>query len=145
MLDRDLIGKKYDPVIFTVTDQRLRFFAKATGQTDPIYFDHDAALNEGYSGILCPPTFLYVVSMEQKDPFKFLDDLKIKIESILHAEQEFFYEKNICSGDTLTMTTEIVDMYDKKDGLLQFFILESTFINQNNMQTAKMKNTIVVK
>ena len=64
MLDRNLIGKKYDPVIFTVTDQRLRFFAKATGQTDPIYFDHDAALNEGYNGIVCPPTFLYVVSME---------------------------------------------------------------------------------
>ena len=145
MLDRNLIGKKYDPVIFTVTDQRLRFFAKATGQTDPIYFDHDAALKEGYNGIVCPPTFLYVVSMEQKNPFEFLNDLKIKIESILHAEQEFFYEKNICSGDTLMMTTEIVDMYDKKDGLLQFFILESTFINQNNMQTAKMKNTIVVK
>ena len=145
MLDRNLIGKKYNPVIFTVTDQRLRFFAKATGQTNPIYFDHDAALNKGYSGIVCPPTFLYAVSMEQKYPFEFLKDLKIKIESILHAEQEFFYEKMICSGDTLTMTTEIVDMYDKKEGLLQFLILESTFIDQNNMHTATMKNTIVVK
>tara|TARA_Y100001960_G_scaffold132528_1_gene140730 strand:+ start:49 stop:486 length:438 start_codon:yes stop_codon:yes gene_type:complete len=145
MLDRNLIGKKYNPVIFTVTDQRLRFFAKATGQTDPIYFDHDAALSEGYNGIVCPPTFLYAVSMEQKYPFEFLNDLKIKIESILHAEQEFLYEKMICSGDTLTMTTEIVDMYDKKEGLLQFLILESTFIDQNNMHTATMKNTIVVK
>ena len=63
----------------------------------------------------------------------------------LHAEQEFLYEKMICSGDTLTMITEIVDMYDKKDGLLQFFILESKFIDQNNMHTATMKNTIVVK
>ena len=145
MLDRNLIGKKYNPVIFTVTDQRLRFFAKATGQTDLIYFDHDAALSKGYNGIVCPPTFLYAVSMEQKNPFEFLNDLKIKIESILHAEQEFLYEKMICSGDTLTMTTEIVDMYDKKEGLLQFLILESTFIDQNNMHTATMKNTIVVK
>ena len=145
MLDRNLIGKKYDPVIFTVTDQRLRFFAKATGQTDPIYFDHDAALSKGYNGIVCSPTFLYAVSMEQKYPFEFLNDLKIKIESILHAEQEFLYEKMICSGDTLTMTTEIVDMYDKKEGLLQFLILESKFIDQNNMHTATMKNTIVVK
>ena len=145
MLDSNLIGKKFDPVIFTVTDQRLRFFAKATGQTDPIYFDHDAALNEGYNGIVCPPTFLYVVSMEQKNPFEFLNDLKINIESILHAEQEFFYEKMIYSGDRLTMITEIVDMYDKKDGLLQFFILESKFIDQNNMHTATMKNTIVVQ
>ena len=35
--------------------------------------------------------------------------------------------------------------YDKKDGLLQFFTLESKFINQNNIHTATMKNTIVVK
>ena len=145
MLDRNLIGKKYNPVIFTVTDQRLRFFAKATGQTDPIYFDHDAALSKGYNGIVCPPTFLYAVSMEQKYPFEFLKDLKIKIESILHAEQEFLYENMVCSGDTLTMVTEIIDMYDKKEGLLQFLILESTFIDQNNMHTATMKNTIVVK
>ena len=62
MLDRNLIGKKYDPVTFTVTDQRLRFFAKATGQTDPIYFDHETAVSEGYNGIVCPPTFLFVVT-----------------------------------------------------------------------------------
>ena len=41
MLNRNLIGKTYEPVIFRVTDQRLKFFAKATGQTDPIYFAHD--------------------------------------------------------------------------------------------------------
>ncbi|GIT40860.1 MAG: hypothetical protein Ct9H300mP9_7100 [Candidatus Neomarinimicrobiota bacterium] len=35
MLERSLIGKTYPPVVFEVEKQRLRFFAKATGQTDP--------------------------------------------------------------------------------------------------------------
>ena len=64
MLDRSLIGKKYSPVIFTITDQRLKFFSKATAQTDPIYFDHENAVKQGYKGIVCPPTFLIVVGME---------------------------------------------------------------------------------
>ena len=38
-LDRSFIGRKYDPVIFNVTEERIKLFAEATGQTDPIYYD----------------------------------------------------------------------------------------------------------
>ena len=145
MLNRNLIGKTYEPVIFRVMGQRLKFFAKATGQTDPIYFDHDIAVTQGHRGIVCPPTFLIVVGMEQKNPFQFLDDLNIKIERMLHAGQEFIYEEIVYEGDKLRMETEIIDMYDKKEGLLQFCILESKFTNQNSTLVATLKNTIVVR
>jgi len=145
MLNRNLIGKTYEPVIFKVTDQRLKFFAKATGQTDPIYFDHDIAVNQGHKGIVCPPTFLILVGMEQKNPFQFLEDLDIKIERMLHAGQEFIYKELVYEGDKLRMETEIIDMYDKKEGLLQFCILESKFRNQHSKHVATLKNTIVVR
>ena len=145
MLNRNLIGKTYDPVIFRITDQRLKFFAKATGQTDPIYYDHDIAVSQGHKGIVCPPTFLIVVGMEQKNPFQFLGDLEIKIERMLHAGQEFIYEEIVYEGDKLRMDTKIIDMYDKKEGLLQFCILESKFTNQNSTHVATLKNTIVVR
>ena len=145
MLNRNLIGKTYEPVIFRVMGQRLKFFAKATGQTDPIYFDHDIAVTQGHRGIVCPPTFLIVVGMEQNTPFKFLGDLEIKIENTLHAGQEFIYEELVYEGDKLRMETEIIDMYDKKEGLLQFCILESKFTNQNSTLVATLKNTIVVR
>ena len=145
MLNRNLIGKTYDPVIFRITEQRLKFFAKATGQTDPIYFDHDIAVSQGHKGIVCPPTFLIVVGMEQKNPFQFLGDLEIKIERMLHAGQEFIYEEIVYEGDKLRMDTKIIDMYDKKEGLLQFCILESKFTNQNSTHVATLKNTIVVR
>ena len=145
MLNRNLIGKTYEPVIFRVTDQRLKFFAKATGQTDPIYFDHDIAVTQGHKGIVCPPTFLIVVGMEQKNPFQFLGDLEVKIERMLHAGQEFIYEEIVYEGDKLRMDTKIIDMYDKKEGLLQFCILESKFTNQHSAHVATLKNTIVAR
>ena len=145
MLNRNLIGKTYEPVIFRVTDQRLKFFAKATGQTDPIYYDHDIAISQGHKGIVCPPTFLIVVGMEQKNPFQFLEDLDVKIERMLHAGQEFIYEEIVYEGDKLRMDTEIIDMYDKKEGLLQFCNLESKFTNQNSKHIATLKNTIVAR
>ena len=133
MLDRSLIGKKYSPVIFTVTDQRLKFFSKAT------------AVKQGYKGIVCPPTLLIVVGMEHASPYQYIEDLDIKIERILHAEQEFSYEEMVFEGDTLTMETEIIDMYDKKDGLLQFCVLESRFINQNSTHVGTLKYTVAVR
>jgi acyl dehydratase len=145
MLNRNLIGKTYEPVIFRITDQRLKFFAKATGQTDPIYFDHDIAVSQGHKGIVCSPTFLIVVGMEQKNPFQFLEDLDIKIERMLHAGQEFIYEEIVYEGDKLRMDTKIIDMYDKKEGLLQFCNLESMFTNQHSKHVATLKNTIVVR
>ena len=43
MLDRSLIGKTYPECFFLVNKKRLIAFAKATQQSDPIYFDEDIA------------------------------------------------------------------------------------------------------
>ena len=66
MLDRSFINKTYPPIIFDVEKQRVKFFSKATGQTDPIYFDEDVAKKKGFPSLLAPPTFLTTVIHEQK-------------------------------------------------------------------------------
>ena len=148
MLNRNLIGKKYSG-FFTITEESIKFYSKATGQTDPIYFDRNRAVKCGYKGIVCPPTFLTVAFncsvMEQDSLNQYVDDLKIKIENMLHAEQEFNYEQLVFGGDSLTIQTEIIDMYDKKNGLMQYCVFESRFFNQNNNQIATSKFTIVIR
>ena len=145
MLDRNLIGKKYPIIEFRVLDHRLKFFSKATGQTDPIYFDREYAKKKNHKGILCPPTFLMIVGMEQDNFYKYLQDLNVSIKSILHAEQEFIYEELVYEGDTLKMETVIVDMFDKKQGLLQFCTFKSIYKNQDNVHVATIRFTIVVR
>ena len=68
MLDHNLIGKTYPEILFSVEKQRLKFFAKATQQTDLIYFDEDFAKTKGHRSILAPLTFLTTVGYEQEYP-----------------------------------------------------------------------------
>jgi hypothetical protein len=45
----------------------------------------------------------------------------------------------------LTATSRIADIYEKKGGLLEFIVRESTVTNQDGAQVATMRNTIVVQ
>ena len=145
MLNRALIGKKYPPVLFNVEKQRLKFFAKATGQTDPLYFDEAYAVDQGHPSLLAPPTFLTTVALEQEKPYQFLEDLNIKMERLLHARQMYSYHAPVFAGDTITMDSKIVNMYDKKEGTLQFVVIESQFTNQKQNKVVEALSTLVVR
>ena len=145
MLDHSLIGKKYHPVIFDVEKQRLKFFAKATGQTDPIYFDESIAMEKGHPTLIAPPTFLTAVGNEQEYPYQYLNDLSIDMGRILHAGQVYNYHAPIYAGDTLTMESKILDMFEKKQGELQFVVFRSLYTNQDQTMVAESLSTIVVR
>ena len=145
MLNRSLIGKKYPPVVFNVEKQRLKFFVKATGQTDPLYFDETYAVDQGHPSLLAPPTFLTTVAMEQENPYQYLEDLNIKMGRLLHARQRYSYHALVYAGDTITMDSKIADMYDKKEGTLQFVVFKSHFTNQKQSKVAEASSTLVVR
>ncbi|MFX8653063.1 MaoC family dehydratase N-terminal domain-containing protein, partial [Acinetobacter baumannii] len=88
---------------------RLLFFAKATGQTDPIYVDVDAARAAGYPDLPAPPTFFFAAELDSGASFRVIEDLKIPIAKLLHGEQGFTYHRPACVGDTVTMRSTIDD------------------------------------
>ena len=135
MLDQSLINKKYPPLTFDVEKQRLRFFAIATGQKDPVYFDESFAKQKGHPSLLVPPTFLTTVGNEQDNPLQYIADLSIDIGKILHAGQLYKYYQPIYAGDIITMENQIIDMYDKKNGALQFVEFETQNYNMMNLST----------
>ena len=114
MLNKSLINKTYPPIIFDIEKQRVKFFSKATGQTDPIYFDEDAAKERGFPSLLAPPTFLTTVNHEQKNPYQYLHDLSIDMKNVLHAGQSYKYHDLVFAGDQITMESKIKNMYYKK-------------------------------
>ena len=54
MLDKNLIGHEFPSFTAEVEKGRLKFFAKAIGETDPIYTDEAAALAAGYRALPAP-------------------------------------------------------------------------------------------
>lgn len=145
MIDRKHIGRVSDTHSVDVEKGRLKFFARVIGETDPIYFDEFAARAAGYRSIPAPPTFVFSLELEQPDPFKMLDELGIPLGKVLHAEQTFNYHEPVCAGDTITLQSEITDIYDKKGGALEFLVQEFTAKNQDDTLVAKMQRTIVVR
>lgn len=109
----------------TVERGRLKFFSKAIGEHDPIYSDESAALAAGYRGIPVPPTFLFCLNSEVASASNTLAILKLDLARILHAEQAFTYQKMVYAGDVLQFETKVADVYDKKDGLLHFVVMET--------------------
>ena len=145
MLDRNLIGKTYPEILFSVEKQRLKFFAKATLQSDPVYFDENFAKNNGHPSILAPLTFLTTVGYEQEKPYQYLEDLGIPIGSILHAKQEYIHYEPIYAGDQLRMNSKIGDIYEKKDGMLEFISFISNYKNQKNKLVTESISTLVLR
>ena len=145
MLNKSLINKTYPPIIFDIEKQRVRFFSKAIGQTDPVYFDEDIAKEKGFPSLLAPPTFLTTVSHEQRNPYQYLHDLSIDMENVLHAGQCYKYHDLVFAGDQITMESKIKNMYDKKNGSLQFIEFESIFLNQNKKLTVESLSTLVIR
>ena len=145
MLDRSLINKNYPTVKFDVEKQRLKFFAKATGQTDPIYFDEIIAREKGFPSILAPPTFLTTVAYEQNNPNQYIYDLSVNMKDVLHAGQIYKYHSLVFAGDIITMNSKIKDMYDKKNGSLEFVEFESLYTNQNGKLVVESFSTLVIR
>jgi acyl dehydratase len=145
MIDKSHIGLVSEPHNVDVEKGRLKFFAKSIGETNPIYFDEAAARAAGYRSIPAPTTFLFSLDFEQENPFAVLEALDVQLGKVLHAEQSFTYFEQICSGDTITLQSKVTDIYDKKDGALEFLVQEFTAMNQDNTLVAKMQRTIVVR
>lgn len=145
MIDKKHIGLKSTPHRVEVEKGRLRFFAKAIGETDPLYFDDDAAKAAGYASLPAPPTFAFCLGMEKTNPFEDLETMGIDLGKVLHAEQKFTYHTSICAGDRLSFETEVSDIYEKKGGALEFVIQDCCVKNQNGTLVAELRRVIVVR
>jgi acyl dehydratase len=128
---------------------QLRFFAKATGETNPIYFDEEAALAAGHPTIPAPPTFLFSLHLgapaQRGDLFDTENGIGVPVSRILHGEQNFTYHAPIYAGDRITLTTTTTDVYDKKGGALEFIVQKTRGVNADGLLCAEMQVVTVVR
>jgi acyl dehydratase len=145
MIDKGFIGLTMPPFTVDVEPGRLRQFAKAIGQDDPIYIDEAAARAAGHPGLPVPPTFLFCLEMEGPDPGALRDRLGIDLAKVLHGEQRFISHRMAHAGDRLSFEQRVADIYDKKGGLLEFMVRETRVSNQRGEPVADLVATTVVR
>lgn len=135
---------RLEPITVPVERGRLRFFAKAVAQTDPVYTDLDTARQAGHPDLPVPPTFFFSLELEAPDPFGYLTALDVDLRRVLHGEQSFTYHRLAHAGDTLTLRPRIVDVYRKKGGALEFLV-KQTDVTCGDELVAEARSVIVVR
>ena len=145
MIDHRHIGHRLPAFSVPIEAGRLRFFAKAIGQTDPEYVDPAAARDAGHPGLPVPPSFLFCLEMDAPDPAAMRTLLGIDYRRILHGEQQFIYHAMAHAGDTLRFEPRIADIYSKKGGALEFVRRETRVSNQHGALVAELTCLTVVR
>ncbi len=144
MLDQSVVGRRYPPHAVEVERGALRFFALATGQSDPVYTDLDAARRAGYPDLPVPPTFLFCLDMLRPDPWSYVGELGVDPRTILHSGQSFAYHAMAHAGEALTFESGLSDVYQKKGGALTF-IARTTDVTRAGVPVARLTTTIVLR
>lgn len=137
-------GKSFAPYEFRVERGKIKEFADAIGDANPVYHDPDSAAAKAAGGILAPPTLLRTFLYETRDS---VEALKVADWSyIVHGEQEFDYLKPVFAGDVLTAQDRIASMSEKESrraGKLQIAVIETTFHNQHGEKVQVARRTLV--
>jgi acyl dehydratase len=129
-VDREMaLSLVLEPLHIDVERGQLRLFAKATGETDPIYTDVEAARAAGYPDLPAPPSFLgNAIELAIPEPLSWLAAVGVDISNTLHGEQALDYHAMAFAGDRLTFHRSISDVYLKKGGTLEFVVKKSTIM-----------------
>ena len=145
MVDKSFVGKEYPEFSFEVEKGKVKEFAKAIGDKNPLYYDEKAAKEEGFDGLVLPPTFPTIFAMAGGLMEIILGDLKINLAKMLHGGQQYEYIKPIKPGDTVTGKVKIANLFEKegKAGTMQFIVLETTYTNQKGEKVLIDTSTLV--
>jgi acyl dehydratase len=124
----DAIGKTYEPVTYAVGREKIREYASAVGETNPLYFDLDAARAAGYHDVVAPPMFAVVYAARAVGPGIFDPEVGINFAMMVHAGQEFVWGPVVVAGDEVTTRASVKDIADR--GGMAFYEFESVSENQ---------------
>ena len=73
------IGKTYEPVVYAVGREKVREYARAVGETNPLHLDVEAARAAGYADVVAPPMFAVVYSAPAVGPPIFDPEIELEL------------------------------------------------------------------
>lgn len=144
MIDRSLIGEKEEPRSIEVERGPLSFFARVTGASASVHHDVGAARAAGHRDLIAPPSYVFTLSSFSETGAPWVERLGVDLAKILHAEQRFEHFLPICAGDVVSFQSWISDIYEKKNGALEFVERETVAFVADKM-AARMITVLVVR
>jgi acyl dehydratase len=110
-INRDYIGKTFPPTEpYAVSREKLREFADAIGDPNPLYRDRAVATAAGHPDVIAPPTFPIVITIAGSVQALADPGLNVNYAMVVHGEQRFAYARPLRAGDVVTAQVTIDDI-----------------------------------
>ncbi|WP_017573395.1 MaoC family dehydratase N-terminal domain-containing protein [Nocardiopsis halotolerans] len=107
-INPDYLGREYPaPEAYEVTRGKIREFAEAVNDPNPIYTDPAAARSAGYPDVVAPPTFPVILGMAGSAQAIADPELGVDFSRVVHGDQSFHYSRPPHAGDVLGSVTRI--------------------------------------
>lgn len=107
-LNEGFVGRSFDhPGTYVVGREKVREFAAAIGDANPLSHDVTAARARGFADVVAPPTFAIVLALRASEAVVTDPDLGLDYTRVVHGEQGFEFVRPIVAGDELSIVTTI--------------------------------------
>ncbi len=135
---RDAIGVESEAITYDVEKGAARKFAEAIGDDNPLFNDEEAARKSRYGGLIAPPTFMRSMSAGKSRA-----TVKSPYPAALDGGSEWEYFEPVRPGDTITVTNQVSDMFERDGrlGNMLFIIRETKYVNQFGKTVALQRGT----
>ena len=130
-----------------VTEEKVKEFALAVGENNPLFYDPDAAREQGFPGPVAPPTFsvtqIFQVPREERESRL---GANLEYSRVLHGEQEFTYKRLPLAGEVLKGTMRIAKDFEKegkRGGTMRFVTYETKFTDAGGDEVLTANYTLI--
>ena len=123
------VGKAYPPSTYAVGREKIREYALAVGETNPLHLDLERAREAGYADLVAPPMFCVVFCGVALGPVMFDPEVGIDFARLLHSAQEFRWGPLVVAGDEIETAMTVKDISAR--GEMGFYTFESVSTNQD--------------
>jgi acyl dehydratase len=136
------IGVRGEPVTTEVEKSAVRKFARAIGETNPLYYDPGYAATTRFGAMIAPPTFVAALKGTGLPP---LPDPPVTFTVLLHTDDRIQQFAPIRVGDVITTAPELADAFVKngRNGELLFTTFAYEFTNSGGALVATLAWTEV--
>ncbi len=142
-LDTQALGRAFEPHTYAVDREKIREYARAVGETNPLHLDLDAARAAGHPDLVAPPMFAVVYCSAAIEEALMDPAVGIDFAMLVHGGQEFEWGPLVHAGDEVTTQVAVADIHERVG--MGFYVFESRSENQRGEQVSRGVWTQIVR
>jgi acyl dehydratase len=139
----ELVGRTLPAHHYAVGREKIREYARAVGETEPLYLDLEAARSAGYADLVAPPMFAVVYAGAAFGDAMLDPEIGIDFEMLVHGGQEFEWGVLVVAGDEITTEVRLAEITERLG--MQFYVFGSTSTNQRSEVVCTGIWTVIVR